>query len=181
MLFVPVLVLLGLLAYAHACPHYPEVRFGDGGTWLESVALYEARGLESVAVLSWLHLGLLTGPVCLSACLAAVPQVALLVFLYHALSSLGWMYLALFALAGARVVGVLRSGGGPRGAGLAVAVVLAATLAGLQHYKRPIYHPAYFADRGSRSFWHNALMGFGYHSKLRVAHDTAIDDIRVIL
>jgi hypothetical protein len=187
-LFLPVLALLGLLAYAHTGPHYAAVVLGDGEPWKEPVGLFDSRMFESVAILAWLHLALLAwrpaGP---AAWLAAVPQAALLLFLYHARSSLGWMYLSLFVLAGTAVVArlrVARRGGIPPGGltrPLVIAGLLAVSLGGLALYKRAAYHPAYFADHGARTFWHNALMGYSYHPKLRAALDIGIDDTRTIL
>ena len=175
--FAPVFVLFGLLLYAHACPHYADIDLGDGTRWQEAFGLHESRTFEALAVLAWLHLALLAwrggGRV---AWLAALPQVAMLLFLYHARSSLGWMYLALFVLAGMRILTDRARCAVP----LVVAGLLAASLVALQQYKRAVYHPAYFQERGSRCFWHNALMG-SYHPRLRESLDIGIDDTKAIV
>jgi hypothetical protein len=172
------LVLLGLLVYAHACPHYADIDLGDGTRWQEAFGLHESRTFEALAVLAWLHLALLAwrggGRV---AWFAALPQLALLLFLYHGRSSLGWMYLALFVLAGMRIVADRARCAAP----LVVAGLLAASLVALQQYKRAVYHPAYFQERGPRCFWHNALMGFTYHPRLRESLDIGIDDTKAIV
>jgi hypothetical protein len=115
------------------------------------------------------------GPAGRCAWLTAVPQAGLLVFLYHARSSLGWQYLALFALVAARVGWWLAvrfcSSRSPSpwllARPLSVALLLAASLVGLKQYQRTVYHPAYFADHGPRTFWHNALLGLQFHPRLR--------------
>src|SRR5581483_5075046 len=38
---------------------------------------------------------------------------------------------------------------------------------GLRQYQHAMYHPAYFAEQGPRTFWHNALMGLSHHPRLR--------------
>jgi hypothetical protein len=176
-LLAPGLVMFGLLAYAHACPHVGDIELGDGTRWQEAFGLHESRTFEAVAVLAWLHLALLAyrgGD--RAAWLAALPQVVLLLFLYHARSSLGWMYLALFVLAGVRIIADRTRLTAP----FVVAGLLAVSLVALHQYRRAVYHPAYFQDRGSRAFWHNALMGFSYHPHLRESLATGIDDTKAI-
>jgi hypothetical protein len=189
-LFAPVLVLLGLLGYAYACSHYAAITLGDGRAWQEAVSLYDPRAFESIAVIGSLQLALFAcqrEPPARTAWLAVIPQILLLVFLYHARSSLGWMYLALFVLAVGRLIAVgwtrrhatnsdLASYGRP----LTVIVVVFASIVGLQQYERTMYHHSYFEDRGTRSVWHNALMGFGYAPRLRQVYDIGIDDTKVI-
>ena len=175
-LFAPIFILLGLIAYAYACSHYMAIVLGDGQPWQEAITLYDARAFESIAVLAWLQIALLVWqrePAGRADWLAAVPQILLLVFLYHARSSLGWMYLALFAVIAVRFVTMARRP-------LIVLSVVIGSLIGLQLYTRVLYHPAYFEDRGTRSVWHNALMGLGYNPQLRKAYDVGIDDTKVI-
>jgi hypothetical protein len=190
-LVLPVLVLLGFLIYAHACPLREQITLGDGSYWREPVALYESRTFETLGVLAWLHLGLLLwrregfGSLTWT---MALPQVLLLIFLYHARSSLGWMYLGLFILTAVRLTGLAWErwrGGRPLRdrvlRPLFVAALLLATLGGLQLYKMATYNRAYFEDRGSRTIWHNALMGYGYHPRLRESLDVGISDPKVML
>jgi hypothetical protein len=131
---------------------------------------------DALALASVLHLAVLAGGPRAGrlAWVTAIPQAALLVFLYHARSSLGWQYLALFALTAARVgwwaVARLRSAGPADftpARPLFVAVLLVLSLAGLKQYQRATYHPDYLAEHGRRTFWHNALMGLAYQPDLR--------------
>jgi hypothetical protein len=168
-LALPVFVLFGLLVLAESLPFRARIPF-DGRHWQEDIALYESRLFDALALLSVLHLALLAcgAKPGRAAWLAAVPQAGLLLFLYHARSSLGWQYLALFALVGGRVAWCLwqrrrRELGPP----LVIAGLLAVSLVGLKQYQRATYHPAYFADTGPRTFWHNALMGLSHHPRLR--------------
>lgn len=167
-LVLPVLVLFGLLVLAQALPFRDRVPFDLRG-WREGVGLSESRLFDALSLLAVLHLALAAvGAAGRSAWVAAVPQAALLLFLYHCRSSLGWQYLALFALAAGRggwCLWVRR----PRdlAAPLCAAALLAISLVGLNLYKHAAYHPAYFAERGSRTFWHNALMGLSFHHRLR--------------
>jgi hypothetical protein len=110
-----------------------------------------------------------------SAWVTAIPQGALLVFLYHARSSLGWQYLALASLASARVGwwvlnrfrAAVRPGAELLAPPLFVLALLAASLIGLKQYQRVVYHPQYAKEHGQRTLWHNALMGLAFHPVLR--------------
>ena len=122
-----------------------------------------------------------------AAWLTAAPQAAVMLLLYHARSTIGWEYLALFAVVGGVVASrlVARVFGGqpiPRSVARAVVVGIAVVISvvGLGAYKRAMYHPAYFSDRGARTFWHNALIGFTYHPALRDRYRLAFDDEPVL-
>jgi hypothetical protein len=175
-LTLPVLVLLGWLAIAQVMLH--RVPFPNGqGYWGEEIALYESRMFDVLALVSVLHLAVLAGVgprVSRLAWLTAVPQAALLIFLYHARSSIGWQYLALFALAAARVawwvVSRLRSAESPPSLlarPLFVSALLVLSVVGLKQYQQARHHRDYVAEYGRRTFWHNALMGLAYHPGLR--------------
>jgi hypothetical protein len=186
---VPTFVLLAHLLLIHAYQFREHVMLVDGTVWGEAVSLYEPRVFEVLAALAWFHLALLaTAPTTDRwAWVTAIPQAALLLFLYHCRSSLGWEYLALLATAGVcagwKAVAAFRGRGawsGPaRPAAVAALVVL--SVAGLGAYKKAVYHPAYFAEAGVRTFWHNALIGFSYHPVLRDRHHLSINDLPALL
>ena len=142
------------------------MQFGRGW-WGEEIAAYESRLFDVLALVSVMHLAILAGVgprVSKLAWITAVPQAALLVFLYHARSSIGWQYLALFSLLAARVgwwaMQRFRATEPPRVAALGrplfVAGLLAVSLVGLKQYQRAVYHPDYLQGYGQRTFWHNA-------------------------
>jgi hypothetical protein len=176
-LTLPPLILLGWVAIASVAFEplpFPNAR----GSWGEEIALFESRMFDALACVAVLHLAILGGTRlarCRAAWLTAVPQAALLILLYHARSSLGWQYLALASLAAVRVgwcvLNRRRAPTEPRAQALAspllVLGILAASLIGLKQYQRTVYHPHYAKTYGQRTFWHNALMGLAFHSRLR--------------
>ncbi len=171
-LMAPILVLFGMLALAHVLKLRTEIP-SSGLIWQEEIALYESRIFDLLALISCFHLALATAPgATRSTLLTAAFQSAILAFLFHARSSLGWQYLALFAVLAARFGfwGLSRWRRMPTGSVtsfLIVGAMLAASLVGLAQYKRATYNPIYFAEGGPRTFWHNAIMGFSYHPQLR--------------
>jgi hypothetical protein len=184
-------VLLGILFLSFAFQVRAQVPLITSAPWLEEIALYESRIFEVLAMLAVLHLAVLaisTRPTSFRTWLTAAPQAGLIIFLYHARSSMGWQYLALFSIVAIRLTWLarerwLRKGTVSAGAFLRpfiVATLLASTIIGLGAYKRSMYHPAYFAERGPRTFWHNALIGFAYHPGLRKEHHLDHDDGLVV-
>jgi len=189
-LLVPIFILVGYIAYAHACPFRDRIPLGDGTIWGEPIALYESRTFDALGLIAWFHLAVLawrSSRPDIITCVTAIFQAMLLVFLYHARSSLGWMYLSLLTLTLAAMAPPLwrrargacldRSLSGP----ILVSSLLLMSLLGLHFYKQAFYHPRYFQDLGTRTFWHNALMGFGYHPDLRKSLDVGVDDAKIIL
>jgi hypothetical protein len=168
LLALPVFVLFSLLVLAEAVAHRETIPF-DGRVWQEDIALYESRLFDALALVAVLHLALVaTGRANRTALVSAMPQAALLVFLYHCRSSLGWQYVALFAVVAGRVGwSLLRRQPRELVAPLGVGALLALSLVALKCYQRAAYHPAYFAEQGPRTFWHNALMGLSHHPRLR--------------
>jgi len=176
-LVLPVFVLFGWLSIAQVMLFH--VPFPNGcGWWGEEIALYESRMFDVLALVSILHLTVLAGVgahVRRLAWLTAIPQTALLIFLYHARSSIGWQFLALFALTGVRVgwwaLQRVRSANPPPASPLArpafVATILVLSIVGLKRYQEVTYHRDYLEEYGQRTFWHNALMGLAYHPELR--------------
>ena len=187
-LVLPLVVVFGWLALAQVMLH--RVPFPNGqGYWGEEIALYESRMFDLLALVSVLHLAVLAAArpaVNRLAWVTAIPQAAILVFLYHARSSIGWEYLALFALValrfGAWGVQRLRDAElAPRGAlarPVFVAILLACSLVGLKQYQRAAYHRHYTSTYGQRTFWHNALMGLAYHPRLSEELPMALCDDR---
>jgi hypothetical protein len=183
--------LLGLLVLSQACSLREQLPLADGQPWVESLALSESRLFEALGLLAALHLGLLAWHqerLPLLTWLTALPQALFLLFLYHARSSLGWIYLALFAVAAARILSIVWPlVRGRKGTWaltrppILVTLLLIGCLLTLSEYKRLSYHPAYFAEQGPRTVWHNALMGFGYHPRLRDTLPVRIrDDAAVV-
>jgi hypothetical protein len=168
-LVLPVQALFGLLVLAEWLPFREQIPFDDH-VWQGQVALYESRLFDALALVSVLHLALVIVLPKMGrfAFATAIPQAALLVFLYHARSSLGSEYLALFVLILARIGWcLLRRERGQLAGPLFVAGLLGLSLVGLKCYQHAVYDPAYFADRGNRTFWHNALMGLSHDPRLR--------------
>ena len=176
-LVLPPLVLLGWCGVASIASErlpFPNAQ----GYWGEAIALHESRMFDGLALLGVLHLAILAGVGGSISCLAwmtAVLQATLLIFLYHARSSLGWQYLALFSLVGLRVgwwvLNRTRIENRPTAASLVrplfVAGLVAVSLVGLKQYQQAVYHQNYAKEYGQRTFWHNALMGLAYHPVLR--------------
>jgi len=176
-LVLPPFVLLGWVAILSVAPErlpFPNAQ----GYWGEEIALCESRLFDGLALVALLHLAILAGTSSSTSRLAwatAVPQAALLIFLYHARSSLGWQYLALASLASVRVGWwVLNRYCAENIPGvelvarpLFVLALLAASLVGIKQYQRAIYHPQYAKEHGQRTVWHNALMGLAFHPALR--------------
>lgn len=190
-LLLPVAVLFGILALAQVLKLRAEIPF-SGTIWQEEIALYESRMFDMLALMACFHLALLAvAPrVPRAAWFTALPQAALLLLLYHARSSLGWQYLALFMVIGGRLAGwgwqrwraAEKPGWSSVARPMIVAAALIASLVGLAQYKRATYNPAYFAERGTRTFWHNALMGFVYHPELRESFDTtSVSDYHTVV
>ena len=83
---LPLVVVFGWLALAQVMLH--RVPFPNGqGYWGEEIALYESRMFDLLALVSVLHLAVLAAArpaVNRLAWVTAIPQAAILVFLYHA-------------------------------------------------------------------------------------------------
>lgn len=160
-----------------------------GHLWQERLALFDSRLFEVLSLPAVLHL-ILSGRTTSSSSgtgrrlangLALAGQTGVLFFLLHARSSLGWQALALAAIA---VAGLLREARrrwrepASRFSWRPM-VPLACCLLGwlmLDLHRRAAYHPDYFAARGVRTVWHNALMGLAYDPELRERHGFRLDD-----
>ncbi len=173
---------LGWLVFVELFPIVPVLPFG-ADFWKEPVTLAEPRLFDGLALLSWLHLLVLLvrAEVPRIAFFTAILQLLLWLVLFHARSSLGWQMLAFFVIAFMQFVRVPK---------LRRRIVLLAcsgivALLALKQYQKGMYHPEYFAERGNRTFWHNAIMGLHFQPKLRetvpVTQCADGDAVRVVL
>jgi hypothetical protein len=183
-LLLLVFCLCGIDVLVHVLPIGATVYTPSGDIWHEPIGLCESRIFDMLSFVAVLHLSLLAcgrQPLTALRLGATVAQVALFVFLYHARSSLGWQVLAVGVLTTACVWRAWRSGGAWALA-LRPAVPLAILIAGLaclSAWKTIAYNRRYFAERGHRTFWHNALMGLT-HPKLRAEYDLDVDDEKIV-
>jgi hypothetical protein len=161
----------------------------EGALRNEPVSLSESRIFDLLSFVAFLHFLLFcVRRHALSALTmaATIAQVILFVLLYHARSSLGWQVLAVgvvalvYALRALSVVRPFRVRLTPEVVRpLLPPVLLALGLLCLFGWQRWAYHPRYFQDMGTRTFWHNALMGFS-HPKIAEIYGTAADDRLII-
>jgi len=147
------------------------------------VGIFESRFFDVLSMLPILHIALFAGrtshinKISVGLLLA---QVFVFVFLYHARSSLGWQIvgLILFALILLAIKWrffkerfLLWNPVPPPVYGVSIAIAaIIFGLMSLSAYKHLRYDPKYFAEMGTRTFWHNALMGLG--SPAPLAWDT---------
>lgn len=178
MLALAVFTVAGIGAFEPILPLVDEQAFlalvkADGRG--SPVGLFEPRILDILTMLSVLHIVLFaarTNRLTPVVVLALLVQITIFFFCYHARSSLGWQLLAMIILAAAAVVRIilaLRRFPRPPIRASAIAflpmIMLLAGMGALSAYKHSAYDPRYFEDMGSRTFWHNALMGLGTSSK----------------
>lgn len=124
--------------------------------------VYDLRYLEVLAIVPILHMIFVVvfvenkdflkhlGPL--------IGQLAIFVFLYHARSSLGWEILAVVLIS--LMYSIARKDWNKIKIpiGVSTLLILSCTLL-LSSYKHFTYHQSYFEEIGSRTFWHNVLMG----------------------
>ncbi|MGI0015183.1 MAG: hypothetical protein ACREBU_17350, partial [Nitrososphaera sp.] len=135
----------------------------------DHVALFETRVFDVLAFVAVLHITLFV----FRHARPSLPDIGFLViqtfilfFLYHARSSLGWMYVAIIILILFAVSrNVRHQDGGSVAERLAPPAIASVALIligiALAGYKQLTYHPRYLQELGRRTFWHNALMGLG--------------------
>lgn len=102
-------------------------------------------------------------------------QVLIFTFLFHARSSIGYLIVALVAIAGFAAMRRLRKERRDIRTAAAMFVPACLVIFGLlclSLYERAVYNPQYFTVRGSRTVWHNVLMGLSFSPTL--AHDLNI-------
>jgi len=189
-LMLVVLYLAGVFVLVRFFHVRELVSASHGDIWKEPIGLFDSRLFDILSFPAFLHLALvcwkrvkLNGLEIVS----SIGQGVLLLFLLHARSSLGWQYLALGTLAvclAARSVwcAYFRTGmGAPYISRAALVIaVLAVSVISLRAYKQRVYPEEYLAEAGDRTFWHNALMGFAYHPRLREKYGFQVDDARVV-
>jgi hypothetical protein len=164
--------------------------------FMEPASPFEPRMIELLSYVATLHLAFTTfteRPWSPRRVVAVVGQAAVLVVCYHARSALVWQVAFVLAagLASAvkrremfnrrpaenehRVVPATRS----LSVFMPAASVLVALLA-LAAYRHAVYNSRYFEDMGSRTFWHNSLMGLGSNEQLAATYGLRISDSAVI-
>lgn len=161
---------------------------------LSSVSLYEPRYLDVLALVSVFHMILfaarrkpLKG---LKEWFPLFGQVFIFIFLYHARSSLGWevvsvlfscliffIYLHIYSKWQKRIENNFKSYG--ISGAIAVAAILSIGLLSLNGYKHVVYNSKYFAEMGTRTIWHNALMGLGADPLFAKKFDLGVSDLRI--
>jgi hypothetical protein len=189
-LALAVFALAGVAAFQSILPLVDEATFlamANADKRMAPVGMFEPRALDVLTMLAVLHLSLYAWrtpkPGILNVVMLVV-QVLVFVFVYHARSSLGWQVVAILLLS-VLVLGYRSwAGGKQRLRQITVALLpvlfLAAGLAALQVYKRQAYDPLYFAEAGSRTFWHNALMGLGSSRHLGEKYGLGVDDRMIV-
>lgn len=155
----------------------------------EPVALFEPRLMELLSLVPALHLGFAgwrRSPWTKWELAALAGQAAIFVFCYHARSSVAWqgvfvvgMSAAAIGVYGVRTWSDVLTRGDVFVRGVPVALLLVGVLA-LNLYKREAYHPRYFEDMGSRTVWHNALMGLSSSKPLAATYELSLSDASVV-
>jgi len=152
----------------------------------EPGSLYEPRVLELLSYIAALHLGLTAffsdrwtprrrGIV--------AAQAAIFLACYHARSTVTWELVFVLACAAAWRVrrGRARPDAGPGfrqwalKAGWPV-VCLVIGMGALKTYQRVVYNPRYFRDMGTRTVWHNALMGLWLNEHVAEKYQLRVND-----
>ena len=170
------LLIFALAAFYSALPVIPLANLSP--TTYEPVSLYEPRTIELLLYVATLHLAFagFVGVAWTKRRIAiATVQVLLLAFCYQARSSVGWQ--VLFVVLCAAVNLAWRRFERPA---LVPIVLVVVAFVGLAAYQRVAYHPRYFDDLGSRTVWHNALMGVGGPASVGAQYKLGIDDRAVI-
>jgi hypothetical protein len=156
----------------------------------EPGALYEPRVVELLGFIPTLHLGLvglidegwtLRRITLLSA------QAAILAACYHARSSVGWEVAFIVTINGLILIRHVWSAGRSAvfdsrrlaaAAWPSAAVIVALML--VAAYQRHAYNARYFEDLGSRTIWHNVLMGVASNAALSATYNLHIDDRMIV-
>lgn len=187
-------ILLGIAAYQAILPLVDEATFlhiVESSARASPVGLFEPRIFDVLAMISVFHIALFATratEINARALVLLGLQVLLFVFCYHARSSLGWQLLAMILIASAALtIAMVRRTPADSKAGKSLRIkrallpllFLVSGVGLLSAYKHSMYDQAYFGESGSRTFWHNALMGMGTVSRefrlengvYEVAHD----------
>lgn len=187
-----VFVLVGVGAFQSILPLVDEASFLaaiNADKRIAPVGMFEPRALDVLVMLAVVHIMLFAWRVEKLSVInltALAVQVLIFIFAYHARSSLGWQAMAILIFsAGSLGYVVLRGVREPYrmrriGAIMIPAVILIVGIAALQTYKKQVYDPKYFAEMGSRTFWHNALMGLSSSDYLGRKYGLGVDDRMIV-
>jgi hypothetical protein len=187
-----VLILIGIGAFQSILPLVDEATFLatiHADKRVAPVGMFEPRALDVLVMLAVVHIMLFAWRIERFGVLALVTlavQVLIFVMAYHARSSLGWQVLAMLIFTAVSLACLLnRRTPSFNRLRRAVAIViplimLAGGLAALNIYKKQVYDPKYFAEMGSRTFWHNALMGLSSSSYLGKKYGLGVDDRMIV-
>jgi hypothetical protein len=162
--------------------------------FMEPPSLFEPRVIELLSYIATVHLAFTAfteRPWTPLRIVAAIGQTVLLVACYHARSAIAWQVAFVSIASGASAVwryvksnSRLEVGHGALHAGALSSLVpcglVVAGLLTLHVYQRSTYNPRYFSDMGSRTVWHNALMGLGANKRLAATYRLDISDAHVI-
>ena len=167
-------ILLFALASLYACVGIMPLAYPAGPG--EQPSLFEPRMLELLAFIPAIHLWLAGWRLSRWTAMAAaalVGQVLIFVFCYQARSSILWEA-AFVVITGVAAVWRKRWRSAIPVAALLVGLLL------LKGYERLQYNPRYFGDMGTRTVWHNALMGLAANSRLAEKYHLSILDAAAI-
>jgi len=98
----------------------------------------------------------------------AILQIGLITFLLHNRSTILWIFLALILVCGMLFVyrRFLQGSGHNWKAAAVTVVLLLCSFFTLKAFQLQMFNPAYFAEIGPRTVWHNAIMGTAYSPAL---------------
>ena len=197
MLGLLVFSLLGMATFVSILPLVNESQLALATTVsvLPAVGIFEPRALDVLTMVAVLHIVLFPSKsdhADWRSGLALLWQVCVFFFCYHARSSLGWQFVAMLGILvltcvlvwrRSRKPGVAHSEAAKPSSKLHAALPIVILLMGwsaLYGYKHATYNPRYFSDMGSRTIWHNALMGLKYDDYLGKKYNVTIDDALVV-
>ncbi len=189
------LILLGIHVAVSALPLVTNTvtTFASDLNSLSLVSLYDTRFLDILALIAMFHMVIYASNLSNFKLKKDIPillgQILILLFLLHARSSLMWevasvlISCAIFASAALyihwwRNINVKMLSNSLK-TPLSIALILIASLIGLNGYKHLTYHPRYFSEMGARTFWHNALMGLSYDPYLSSTYNLDVNDLTV--
>jgi hypothetical protein len=182
------LILTSMWVFLNVLPLSNEASFfsiGINAPLSTHVAIFESRILELLAFIPVIHISLFSfrhGRLpSIEQTLYAAIQGIVFYFCYHSRSSLGWMLVALLLVVGFSAYQSIRQNDQRNylqklGSSATVTVILVALGFCLAVYKHLTYHPRYFQDKGTRTIWHNSLMGMSYDKGLASTYMLGLSD-----
>ncbi|MBE9116870.1 hypothetical protein IQ249_13265 [Lusitaniella coriacea LEGE 07157] len=173
----PAILTFGIFINAAIIATLPT--FNLWGISAPKVTLYESRTFEILAYMAIFHIAALAISSTLSSkvgavkILTALGQLFIFLFIYNCRSTLGWQYMAVIIfVAGLFAYKLIKyrfnKPSIPKFPQQTFGILLPAVLLlvgfhSLTAYQHATFNERYFADRGSRTFWHNLVMGLGDH------------------